>query len=45
VFALSVTVNVPTLVPSAIGVNVIEIVQLDPVAKVAGDSGQFEVCA
>jgi hypothetical protein len=40
-----VTVNIPTLVPSAIGVNVIEIVQLDAVAKVAGDSGQFEVCA
>ena len=45
VLALSLTVRVPVLAPSAIGVNVIEIVQLDPPANVFGDRGQFEVCA
>ncbi len=45
VFALSLTVRVPARVPSAVGVNVTEIVQLDPAANVFGDKGQFEVCA
>ena len=45
VFALSVTVKVPDLEPSALGVNVIETVQVDPAARVFGESGQFEVCA
>lgn len=45
VFALSVMVRVPVLAPSAVGVNVIETVQLDPAANVFGDRGQFEVCA
>ena len=43
--ALSVTVRVPTLVPKAVGVNVMEIVQLAPAANVPGDNGQLEVCA
>jgi hypothetical protein len=38
-------VRVPVLVPSATGVNVTEIVQLDAPANVFGESGQFEVCA
>jgi hypothetical protein len=43
--ALSLTVSVPVRVPSAVGVKVIEIVQLSFVASVLGDSGQSEVWA
>ena len=43
--ALSVTVRVPALVPKAVGVNVMEVVQLAPAANVLGDNGQLEVCA
>jgi hypothetical protein len=38
-------VRVPVLAPSAVGVNVIEILQLDPAASVLGDAGQSEICA
>jgi hypothetical protein len=38
-------VRLPVLVPSATGVNLTEIVQLDPPANVLGDIGQFDVCA
>ena len=41
--ALSVTVRVPALVPKAVGVNVMEIVQLAPAPNVLGDNGQLEV--
>jgi hypothetical protein len=40
-----VTVRVPDTVPRTVGVNVTEIVQLDPAANVLGDSGQVDVCA
>lgn len=42
---LALTDKVPVLVPSAIGVKVTEIVQLDPAASVYGDRGQVDVCA
>jgi hypothetical protein len=45
VLALSLMLRVPVLAPSAVGVNVIEIVHLDPAASVLGDTGQSEVCA
>jgi len=43
VFALSVMVRVPVLVPGAVGVNVTEIVQLAPAPNVLGtvDSSTF----
>lgn len=44
-FASSVTVKVPDLVPSAVGVNVIDTVQMAPAANVFGANGQVEVCA
>ena len=40
VLALSVMVRLPVLVPSVVGVNVTEIVQLDPDASVFGERGQ-----
>ena len=43
--ALSVTVSSPVRAPRAVGVKVIEIVQLSFAASVLGDSGQFEVWA
>jgi len=43
--ALSLTVNVPVRVPTAVGVKVTEIVQLSFAASVFGDNGQFEVWA
>ena len=43
--ALSLTVSVPVRAPRAVGVKVIEIVQLSFAANVFGDKGQFEVCA
>jgi hypothetical protein len=43
--ALSVMVRVPVLVPRAVGMNVMEIVQLAPAPNVLGDNGQLEVCA
>ena len=42
VLASSVTVSVPALVPSAVGVKLTEILQLAPAARVFGDWGQFE---
>jgi len=43
VLALSVMLRVPPRVPSAVGVNVTEIVQPKPAAKVFGEMGQFDV--
>ena len=43
--ALSLTVSFPVRAPSAVGVKVTEIVQLDFAANVFGDNGQFEVWA
>jgi len=43
--ALSLTVSVPARAPRAVGVKVIEIVQLSFAANVLGDNGQFEICA
>ena len=43
--ALSLTVSSPVRAPRAVGVKVIEIVQLSFAASVLGDSGQFEVWA
>jgi hypothetical protein len=43
--ASSFTVSTPGLVPTAVGVNVMEIVQVPRAAKVLGETGQFEVCA
>jgi hypothetical protein len=43
--ALSMTVKVPVRAPTAVGVNVTEIVQVSLVANVSGDSGQLDVCA
>ena len=43
--ALSLTVSVPVRAPGAVGVKVIEIVQLSFAASVLGESGQFEVWA
>jgi hypothetical protein len=40
--ALSLTVSVPVRAPTAVGVNVTEIVHLSFVANVFGDNGQFE---
>jgi hypothetical protein len=37
--------RVPVLVPSAVGMNVTEIVQVEPAARLFGDRGQFDVCA
>ena len=45
VLALSVMVRLPVRVPRLLGVNVREIVQLLPAAKVLGDNGQVDVCA
>ena len=44
VLTLSLTVKVPVLVPSAVGVNVTEIVQLPPAANGFGERGQFDIC-
>ena len=41
--ALSVMIRVPVSGPIVVGVNVTEIVQAAPVARVFGDSGQFDV--
>jgi len=43
--ALSLTVSLPVRAPSAVGVKVTEMVQLDFAANVFGDNGQFEVWA
>ena len=43
--ALSLTVSLPVRAPSAVGVKVTEMVQLDFAANVLGDNGQFEVWA
>jgi hypothetical protein len=37
--------RVPVLVPSAVGVNVTEMVHVEPAARLFGDRGQFDVCA
>jgi hypothetical protein len=42
---LSITVNVPVLVPTAVGVNVTEILQLALAASVFGETGHVDVCA
>ena len=42
VLASSVTVSIPALVPSEVGVKLAEILQLAPAARVFGDGGQFE---
>ena len=42
--ALSRTVSVPLRTPSAVGVNMAEILQLPPAARVAGAIGHVEVC-
>ena len=42
---MSLTVSIPERVPRALGVNVIEIVQLCFDANVFGVNGQFEVSA
>jgi len=41
--ALSLTVSVPVRAPGAVGVKVMEIVQLSFAPSVFGDNGQFEV--
>ena len=43
--AVSVMVRAPVNVPIAVGVKVTEILQLAPMARVFGVSGQVEVCA
>ena len=43
--ALSLTVNVPERKPTAVGVKVMEMVQLAIAPNVFGDNGQVEVCA
>ena len=43
--ALSLTVRAPVLKPGALGVNVIEILQLAPAANVCGETGQDETLA
>ena len=42
---LSVMTSFPVRVPMAVGVKVIETVQLAPAASVCGANGQFVVCA
>ena len=42
---LSVMTSLPVRVPRAAGVNVVEMVQVAPDARVRGANGQFVVCA
>lgn len=45
VLALSVTVIIAVRVPGAVGVKVVDTMQLNPAANAFGDIGQFEVTA